>query len=99
MRQYKWLIPACLLGLSFFVAVLLVKPIGVSTQFSVAAGIVQRTVQPDLVYEEPANSSGYASTNAYLNKSEGKLAKAVVEPLNYGMLFVLAIPLGVALGY
>ncbi|MDO5733581.1 MAG: YeeE/YedE thiosulfate transporter family protein [Eubacteriales bacterium] len=98
MKEKTWLFPAILLGLSFFFAVLWVKPIGVSTQFSVAAGMAQRVFKPTLVYEDAESKSGYASTNAYLNKSGGKLAKAVAHPLNYGMVFVLAIPLGVFLG-
>ena len=44
MRSNKWIKGAMILGLSFFISVLLVKPIGVSTQFSVLSGIIYNSV-------------------------------------------------------
>lgn len=78
------------LGLVFFLAVLLVKPIGVSTQFVVADGIAWNAVSPGAVTQ---TADGYASTNAYLDK----YAKSVASPLNYGFVFVLAMVAGGAL--
>lgn len=40
MKNKKWILSAVILGITFFIAVLLVKPVGVSTQFSVVSGIV-----------------------------------------------------------
>lgn len=87
----NWKTGGLLLGLVFFAAVLLVKPIGVSTQFVILDGIIADTVVTDLVTQ---TDDGYASTNAYLNKSSGKYAKAVSNPLNYSFVFVLAMALG-----
>jgi len=90
----KWYWGGALLALAFFTAVLLVKPIGVSTQFVIADGIVWDIIQPDVVIEDETAKSGYASTNAYLNKSGGKYAANIANPLNYSFVFVLAMMLG-----
>ncbi|MDK3071902.1 YeeE/YedE thiosulfate transporter family protein [Sedimentitalea sp. JM2-8] len=83
----NWKIGGLLLGLVFFAAVLLVKPIGVSTQFVILDGIIANAVNPDLVTQ---TADGFASTNAYLDK----YAKSVANPLNYGFVFVLAMAVG-----
>ncbi len=87
----NWKAGGLLLGLVFFLAVLLVKPIGVSTQFVILDGVIADAVSPALVTQ---TADGYTSTNAYLAKSSGKYAKAVSNPLNYGFVFVLAMALG-----
>ena len=94
MKDLKWVRMGIILGLSFFVAVLLVKPIGVTTQFSVATGMVHSSLQPSVITENTTRESGYESSNAYYDRSEGKLAKSIKNPFNYGFIFVLAIPLG-----
>ncbi|WP_293983251.1 YeeE/YedE family protein [uncultured Clostridium sp.] len=99
MNKNNWIKGALILGFSFFIAVLIVKPIGVSTQFSVLSGIVHNSFDKDLIVEDPGRESGYKSTNEYYDKSEGKIAKEIKNPLNYDFVFVLAIPLGGALGY
>ncbi|PVB63740.1 YeeE/YedE thiosulfate transporter family protein [Labrenzia sp. 011] len=86
-----WKIGGLALGLVFFAAVLLVKPIGVSTQFVILDGVLWDAVNPAAVTQ---TEDGYTSTNAYLAKSGGKYAKAVAEPLNYSFVFVLAMLLG-----
>lgn len=86
-----WKLGGVLLGLVFFAAVVLVKPIGVSTQFVILDGIVADAVNTQLVSE---TEDGFTSTNAYLAKSGGKYAKAIANPLNYGFVFVLAMALG-----
>lgn len=85
------------LGLVFFAAVLLVKPIGVSTQFVIFDGIVWDALIPEFVVSSKEAKSGYASPNAYLNKSGGSYAKAVANPLNYSFVFVIAMIAGAAL--
>lgn len=87
----NWKTGGLLLGLVFFLAVLLVKPIGVSTQFVILNGVVADAVSPALVTQ---TAEGFTSTNDYLAKSGGKYAKAVSNPLNYGFVFVLAMALG-----
>ncbi|QDI75427.1 MULTISPECIES: YeeE/YedE thiosulfate transporter family protein [Leisingera] len=87
----NWKAGGLLLGLVFFLAVLLVKPIGVSTQFVILDGILADAVNPQLVTQ---TADGYTSTNAYLAKSDGKYAKAIANPLNYSFVFVLAMALG-----
>jgi len=95
---WNWKIGGIMLGLVFFLAVVLVKPIGVSTQFVITDGILARVVNPELIEKDPGSKTGYSSSNAYLDKSGGKYARAVANPLNYGLVFVLAMILGGLLG-
>lgn len=85
---WNWKIGGLMLGLVFFLAVLLVKPIGVSTQFVILDGIIGSAINAELVTK---TDDGYTSTNAYLAKSDGKYAKSVANPLNYSFIFVLAM--------
>lgn len=87
----NWKTGGVLLGFVFFLAVLLVKPIGVSTQFVILDGIIGDAVNTELVTK---TEEGYTSTNAYLAKSGGKYAKSVANPLNYSFIFVLAMMAG-----
>ena len=89
----NWKTGGVLLGLVFFLAVLLVKPIGVSTQFVILDGIVADVVNPDFITQ---TDEGYTSTNAYMAKSGGKYAKNAANPINYSFVFVLAMMLGAA---
>lgn len=86
-----WIRGGSWLAAAFIAALLLVKPIGVSTQYVIADGLLWSLADPDIV---TPTADGVTSPNAYLAKSGGKYAKAVAEPMNYGFLFVLAIPLG-----
>lgn len=86
-----WKKGGVLLGLVFFLAVLLVKPIGVSTQFVILDGIIGDAVNAELVTQ---TDEGVTSTNAYLAKSGGKYAKSVANPLNYSFVFVIAMMIG-----
>lgn len=99
MNKNNWIKVDVVLGFSFFIAILLVKPIGVSTQFSVLSGIVHTVVDSDVIVEDSSRETGYKSSNAYYDKSEGKLAKSIKNPLNYDFIFVLSIPVGGYLGY
>lgn len=76
------------LGAVFLLAVLLVAPIGVSTQFVVLNGVVAQAVNPDLIQGDA--ESGYTSENPYIQRN----AKRIMNPLNYGFIFVLAMALG-----
>lgn len=84
------------LGLSFVFAMLLVKPIGVSTEYSVSSGIIQNIIQKDTVIKKK-NGDIYTK-NAYYAKDDNKIAKAIENPVTYGMIFVLSIPFGALLG-
>ncbi|APZ54213.1 YeeE/YedE thiosulfate transporter family protein [Salipiger abyssi] len=84
----NWKLGGLLLGAVFFAAVLLVKPIGVSTQFVILDGIIADTVATDFITQ---TDEGYSSTNAYMAKSGGKYAKNAANPLNYSFVFVLAM--------
>lgn len=89
--QLPWFKGGLLLGAAFLLAVALVKPIGVSTQFVIADGVIWNLFSDTIVQENPESASGYSSPNAYLNKSGGKYAKNVANPLNYSFVFVLAM--------
>ncbi|WP_330694399.1 YeeE/YedE thiosulfate transporter family protein [Lachnoclostridium sp.] len=99
MKSKNWIVKALVLGTVFFLAALIVKPVGVSTQFSVLSGIIHSAIDPDVISEDDTRESGYISGNAYYDKSEGKLAKDIKNPLNYDFIFVLAIPVGAFIAY
>lgn len=99
MKNNKWIKGAMILGFSFFISVLLVKPIGVSTQYSVLTGIIYNTFDKDLITEDSNRESGYKSTNTYLDKNDGALAEDIINPINYEFIFVLAIPIGSYIAY
>ena len=94
LKQWNWLASGIALGIIFLLCVGLVKPIGVSTQFVIVDGILWDTISDDVVVEDASAKKGYASPNSYLNKSGGKYAKNVANPLNYSFVFVLAMVLG-----
>ena len=89
-----WLRGGMLLGGVFLLAVLLVKPIGVSTQFVILDGILWDAINPSVVVENPEAKSGFSSFNAYLDKSGGKYAANIANPMNYSFVFVLAMIAG-----
>lgn len=93
-RQWNWRVSGIALGIMFLLAVLFVKPIGVSTQFVILDGILWNAVSDHVVVEDSAAKSGYSSPNAYLNKSGGKYAKSIANPINYSFIFVLAMVAG-----
>ena len=68
-----------------------------STQFVILDGIIWDAINPAIVVEDPAAKSGYSSPNAYLNKSGGKYAKSIANPVNYGFVFVIALMAGAAI--
>ena len=92
--QLNWFKGGLLLGTAFLLAVAFVKPIGVSTQFVIADGIVWSLFSDTVVKKDPESKAGYSSTNAYLNKSGGKYAKNVANPVNYSFIFVIAMVAG-----
>ena len=89
-----WHLGSLLLGMAFLLAVIFVKPIGVSTQFVIADALVWQQADSTLITKDVTAKTGYASSNAYLNKSEGKYAKEAANPLNYSFIFVLAMMAG-----
>ncbi len=93
-KTLPWLAGGILLGAVFFLSVFLIKPIGVSTEFVITDGIIWNAVNPDIVIADEASKSGYSSPNAYLNSSDGKMAKAIENPVSYGMLFVASLMVG-----
>jgi len=90
-RQWNWVASGIAIGFIFLMAVFLVKPIGVSTQFVILDGIVWDAVDDDVVVKDEKAKKGYSSPNAYLNKSGGKYAKNVAKPVNYSFIFVVAV--------
>lgn len=98
-KQWGWLAGGFILGLTFLAAVWAIKPIGVSTQFVIFDAIVWDKVSDKLINQDADTKSGYSSPNAYLNKSGGKYAKNVANPLNYGFVFVIAMIFGGFLAY
>jgi|TARA_R110002074_G_scaffold349634_1_gene520333 hypothetical protein len=97
-KQWHWTVSGLALGLSFLLAVALVKPIGVSTQFVIFDGIVWDLFSSEVAVKDETAAKGYSSNNEYLNKSGGKYAENIANPINYGLIFVLAMLAGGFLG-
>lgn len=97
-RQWDWRASGLALGLVFLLAVALVKPLGVSTQFVILDGIVWNLFSDDVAVKSSDSKSGYSSSNTYLNKSGGKYAKNIANPVNYSFVFVLAMIAGGFIG-
>lgn len=93
-KQWNWLASGAALGLIFLITVMLVKPIGVSTQFVILDGIVWSWFSDDVAVKDSQTKSGFSSSNAYLAKSGGKYAKNIKNPVNYSFIFVLAMLAG-----
>lgn len=89
--QLNWLTGGVLLGAAFLLAVALVKPIGVSTQFVIANGIIWNLFSDTISQEDSNSKTGYSSANAYLDKGDGNYAKNIANPVNYSFVFVLAM--------
>ena len=92
MEKLNWLKSGIILGSVFFIAVLLVKPIGVSTQFVIIDAIIGDKINSELITE--TDDGKIQSTNSYLNKSGAKYAKSANQPLNYSFMFVIALAIG-----
>lgn len=92
--QLDWFKGGLLLGAAFLLAVAFVKPIGVSTQFVIADGIIWNLFADEVVQQTTESKSGYASPNAYLDRSGGKYAENIANPLNYSFVFVIAMVVG-----
>jgi hypothetical protein len=92
-KRLEWLIGGLFLGLVLAVAMILIKPIGASTQFVIMDGIIWDAISP-IVTETVETKSGYTSDNSYLAKNEGAYAKNVANPTNYAFVFALSIVFG-----
>lgn len=93
-KQWSWFASGLALGTAFLLAVLLVKPIGVSTQFVILDAAIWDAIDDSVIVQDSSSKSGYSSPNAYLNKSGGKYAKNAANPLNYSFVFVVSMILG-----
>lgn len=89
----KWILKGIFLGTVFFLSILLIKPIGISTQFSVVSGMIHSSLQENIIFREGAE---FYSLIDYYNQ-EG-IAKSIVTPYNYGIIFIVGTFLGGMLG-
>jgi len=89
--QWSWVKGGLILGAVFLLAVVMVKPIGVSTQFVIFDGMVWSLFSDDVAKKDDTKKHGYSSSNKYLDKSGGKYAKNIDNPLNYSFIFILAM--------
>lgn len=95
--KIHWSILGLMLGGVFFLAIWIVKPIGISTQFSTISAMAYQAIDSNLITKD--SEGNYSSSNPYLNKSNAKLAKKVKEPWNYDLMFFLSVPLGALIGF
>ena len=93
-KKWNWLPSGIILGLIFLIAIWAIKPIGISTQFVILDGIIWNAFDSDLIKKDDLKKHKHTSTNAYFNKSGGKYAKSISNPLNYSFIFVISIIFG-----
>ncbi|WP_448821684.1 YeeE/YedE thiosulfate transporter family protein [Cetobacterium sp.] len=89
----KWILKGIFLGSVFFISILLIKPIGISTQFSVTSGMIHSVFQDDIIFRE---GSEFYSLIDYYNQDG--IAKNIMIPYNYGIIFIVGVFLGGMLG-
>lgn len=96
--EYTWLKGGLALALVAAIATILVKPIGVSTQFVVTDTIIWKTLDSNVVQvTEKDGKKVYSSPNDYINKARASYAHSASNPINYGYVFVLSMMLGAML--
>lgn len=96
--EFTWLKGGIALALVAAIATILVKPIGVSTQFVVTDTIIWKTLDKDIVQvTEKDGKEHYTSPNDYINKARGSYAHSASNPINYSFVFVLSMMLGAML--
>lgn len=78
MKNKKFIFSIIILGLSFVLAIALTRPIGVSTEYSVISGVVQKVIDPNVVTEKQHKVQ---TTNEYYAKDDDKVAKLIEHPL------------------
>ena len=86
LNNLTWLQSGILLGITFFIAIFLIKPIGVSTQFVIFDGIIWNNLATSVIEQENNLHSNYAYIQKY--------AKKIVNPINYDLIFVVFIFVG-----
>jgi len=92
-KRLNWLYGGLLLGVVLAIAMIIIKPIGASSQFVILDGIIWDGVTT-IVHETDTTATGYTSDNEYLAKSEGTYASNVANPVNYSFIFAISILLG-----
>ncbi|RDU23769.1 YeeE/YedE family protein [Anaerosacchariphilus polymeriproducens] len=98
-EKERWISKAFFLGIVFFLAIFMVKPIGISKQYSMISGILYHLAEPSLIREDSHRSSGYRSSNLYFDKNEGELAEKIKNPWNYDLIFLFSIPIGAIIAH
>lgn len=96
--EFSWLKGGLALALVAAIATILVKPIGVSTQFVVTDTILWKTVDNNIVQViDKDGKKHYSSPNGYINKARGSYAHSASNPINYSYVFVLSMMIGAML--
>lgn len=90
----SWKRGAVALAFVFLISIVLIKPIGVSTQFVILDAMLVDLINDDFVFKDTSAQSGYNSSNGYLAKSGGSYAKSAAEPINYNFIFVISMIFG-----
>lgn len=69
------------LGSVFFISILLIKPIGISTQFSVTSGMIHSVFQDDIIFRE---GSEFYSLIDYYNQDG--ITKNIMIPYKWNYI-------------
>ena len=89
----KWILKGIFLGSVFYISILLIKPIGISTQFSVASGMLHSSLQDNLIVKK--GPEFYSLVDYY---NQDGIAANIANPYNFGIIFIVGVFLGGMLG-
>jgi hypothetical protein len=93
--EFGWLKGGIALGLLAALAVILIKPIGVSTQFVVTDTMIWSKIDPEIIQEKEVDGKKVLSSpNGYINKARASYARSAQNPINYSYIFVLSMIIG-----
>ena len=94
LNQWGWKASGVLLGLTLVLAVLLVKPIGVSTQYTVLDSVIRSSIESWSFPAGKETTSTYSYEDSHVLDTVNTPIKNKTKPSSYGLVFVASMVLG-----
>lgn len=94
LTQWGWKASGVLLGLTLVLAVLLLKPIGVSTQYTVLDSVIRNGIESWSFPPDKEPNSAYSYEDSHVFDTFNTSIKNKVQHSSYGLVFVASIVFG-----
>ena len=94
LTQWGWKASGVLLGLTLVLAVLLLKPIGVSTQYTVLDSVIRTSIESWSFPPDKETTSAYSYEDSHVLDAFNTSVKNKVQYSSYGLVFVASMVLG-----